>query len=143
VPVASVSSSLITLTLPSGLPAGGQTIQITQPLSLGTPAVLHPGTGVSSAPAPFTLRPQVAAASMVAGPAISVTIKPEVQAQQRVILQLTPQAANAGLRLFDAGTQTAPIATLSIPTPGLAGGTYTVQVLVDGALSPAGPAVTL
>jgi hypothetical protein len=62
---------------------------------------------------------------------------------QRVILQLVAQAVPGGTNLFDAGTQTASLATFSIPTPGLASGVYGVQVLVDGAQSPAGPQVTL
>jgi len=140
VPTVTVSATQITLALPGGLQAGGQVVQVTQPLSLGQPAVLHPGTGVSSAPAPFTLLPQVTAANAIAGPAVSVTLNPAVAAGQRVILQLS---ANGSVMLFDAGTQAAPIATLDIPTPGLASGIYGVQVLVDGALSPAGPQVTL
>ncbi len=138
-----VSAQEITLALPATLAAGAQTVQVTQPLLLGAPPVAHPGTGPSSAPFAFTLLPQVSAASPVAGPAVSVTLNPPAQQGQRVILLLTAQAAPHGVLLFDGGTQSATVASLSIATPGLAAGSYGVQVLVDGAESLSGPVVTL
>ena len=78
-----------------------------------------------------------------AGPAVTVTLNPQVQNGQRVILVMTAQAAPGAVRLFDGGTQSAATSSLTIPTPGLASGVYAVQVLVDGAESPAGPTVTL
>jgi hypothetical protein len=143
VPVTGVTLTQITLALPTGLASGGQVAQVEQPLALGAPAVVHPGTGVSSNPAPFTLLPQVTTANAIAGPGVSFSINPPAQVGQRVILQLVAQAVPGGTNLFDAGTQTASLATFSIPTPGLASGVYGVQVLVDGAQSPAGPQVTL
>jgi uncharacterized protein (TIGR03437 family) len=138
-----VSAQQITLTLPGTLAAGTQTLQVTQPLQLGSPPVAHPGTGPNSTPFAFTLLPQVSAANAAAGPAVAVTLNPQVQAGQRVILVLTAQAAPNAVRLFDGGTQSATVSSLSIPVPGLASGSYGVQVLVDGAESPPGPVVTL
>ena len=143
VPTSPPTGTQITLALPAGLAAGGQTVQVTQPLNMGTPPVPHPGTGASSAPFAFTLLPQVSNAVAAAGPAVTVTLNPQVQNGQRVILVMTAQAAPGAVRLFDGGTQSAATSSLTIPTPGLASGVYAVQVLVDGAESPAGPTVTL
>jgi hypothetical protein len=143
-----ITPTRITLALPSSLQAGAQTAQIMQPLSLGVPPVLHSGTGVASSIAAFVLLPAITpgSVSVKPGPALALTVTPQVQAGQRVVLQLTSQATPATTRLFDGGTLTAPSAALSIPIPGLGAGNYFVQVLVDGASSPpapAAPAVTV
>lgn len=143
VPTNPPTPTQITLALPAGLAAGGQSVQVTQPLNLGSPPVPHPGTGPTSAPFAFTLLPQVNTAVAAAGPGVTVTLNPQVQAGQRVILVMTAQAAPNAVRLFDGGTQSAATSSLTIPTPGLASGTYAVQVLVDGAESPVGPTVAL
>jgi hypothetical protein len=142
-PTGTPAATGITLALPAGLAAGGQTVQVSQPLNLGSPPVLHPGTGPTSPPFAFTLLPEVSSAVAAAGPGVTVTLNPQVQIGQRVILAMTAQAAPNAMTLFDGGTQTAAISSLTIPTPGLASGSYGVQVLVDGAESPAGPTVAL
>jgi Pvc16 N-terminal domain/IPT/TIG domain len=148
---ASITPGSITLTLPGGLAAGAQTAQVMQPLMLGMPPVLHPGTGATSGIAAFVLSPMIApgsppgsyAISVVPGfgsppgPAIEVSVIPAVQTGQRAVLQLLPLASPAsGARLFDGGTQTASSGTLTIPILDLPSGTYAVRVLVDGAQSP-------
>ncbi|HLN39988.1 MAG TPA: Pvc16 family protein [Xanthobacteraceae bacterium] len=152
-PVA-IGPTSITLALPGNLAAGPQTAQVMQPLLLGVPPVLHPGTGGASGIAAFVLHPTIASGSPPGNPAISVipafgsppspalavTVSPTVQAGQRVLLQLlqppkSPPAA-ASTRLFDGGTLTAASDTVTVPIPGLPSGTYAVQVLVDGAESP-------
>jgi len=148
---AAIGPTSITVTLPPGLAAGTQTAQVMQPLALGVPPVLHPGTGGASGIAAFVLNPIIAPTSPPGGyaisvipsfgsppdPAIVVTVIPTVQTGQRVLLQLLPQASPpAGTRLFDGGTLIAPSDTLTIPIPDLPPGTYAVQVLVDGAESP-------
>jgi hypothetical protein len=148
---AAIGPTRITLTLPGGLAAGTQTAQVMQPLLLGVPPVLHPGTGGASGISAFVLNPVIAPGSPPGSyaiseipafgsppaPAIAVTVIPTVQTGQRVLLQLLPQASPpAGTRLFDGGTLTAPSDTLTIPIPDLPSGTYAVRVLVDGAESP-------
>jgi hypothetical protein len=151
-PPGTVSATRIILTLPGGLAAGPQTAQVMQPVSLGNPPVPHPGTGGASAVTPFMLSPMIAPASPPGSgyaigpgpsegspptPTIVASVIPTVQAGQRVVLQLVPQASPPapGL-LFDGGVLTAPSNALTFPTPGLPSGHYFARVLVDGAESP-------
>lgn len=145
-----VTPTSITLTLPPGLAAGTQTAQVMQPLMLGTPPVLHPGTGSASGIAAFVLDPMIAPSSPPGGyaisfipafgsppgPTVEVGIIPEVQAGQRVVLQMVPLASPpAPSFLFDGGTLSVASNAVTIPIPGLSPGIYAVQVLVDGAAS--------
>jgi hypothetical protein len=162
---ASITPNRITLTLPSDLAAGAQTAQVMQPLALGAPPTLHPGTGSASGIAAFVIRPAIAASSPPGSFAISVlpafgsppgmavrlTVIPKARAGQRVLLLLT-QSNPVFSRLYDGGTLAADSDTLTIAIPGLPSGTYFAQVLVDGAQSalvvgpsgtPTGPTVTL
>jgi hypothetical protein len=148
---AAITPTNITLALPSGLAAGPQTAQVIQPLMLGVPPVLHPGTGGTSGIAAFVLSPTIAQSSPPGsyeisvnplygsppGPAVVVTIVPTIQAGQRVLLQLLPQGSPpASPTLFDGGTATTASDTVTIPVTGAASGTYVARVLVDGAESP-------
>jgi hypothetical protein len=149
-PPASISAGQITLALPAGLAAGVQTAQVSQPILLGSPPVLHPGTGATSAPAAFMLSPMIApgaapgsfAITLLSnwgsppGPALQVQVIPTVQAGQRAVLQMLPQAAPTNGQIFDGGTQPSATDTLVFPVDGLANGTYFVRVLIDGAMSP-------
>jgi len=149
-PATAITPTGITLTLPSGLAAGMQTAQVMLALSLGSPPVLHPGTGSASGITAFVLNPMIAPSSAPGGyaislipsfgsppgPAVQVGVVPSVQAGQRVLLQMLPAAGPpAPARLFDGGTLTVPSATVIVPIPDLSAGTYAVQVLVDGAAS--------
>jgi hypothetical protein len=149
-PPATITASQITLALPAGLAAGVQTAQVLQPVILGSPPVLHPGTGAASAPAAFVLSPMIApggtpgtyAVSVLShwgsppGPALQVQVIPMVQQGQRAVLQMLPQATPANGQLFDGGTVASATDTLVFPIAGLAHGTYFVRVLIDGAMSP-------
>ena len=150
--VGAVSAGQVIVTLPSGLAAGPQTVQVMQPVSLGQPPVPHPGTGGASAVTPFMLSPMIAPASPPGSgyaigpgppqtsppaPTIAATIIPTVQAGQRVVLQLIPQTSPPGPGLLiDGGTLTAAADTVTFPVPGVASGKYFARVLVDGAESP-------
>jgi len=170
-PPAAISAQAITLALPAGLAPGVQTAQVAQPVLFGSPPVLHPGTGATSAPAAFMLSPMIAPGAAPGslaitllpnwgsppGPALQVQIIPAAQQGQRAVLQLLPQPAPAqpaaaGGQLFDGGTLAADTDTLVFPLAGLASGTYVLQVLIDGAASPlstgpggapTGPSVTV
>jgi hypothetical protein len=164
------SATQLTVTLPAGVPAGTQTAQVSQLALLGSPPVAHAG-GVQSVPAPFTLLPlirrsgsppvyQITRQTGVGSPpadTVTVVLDPAVQAGQRAILALRPQAAGARPTLFDAtlftegtATATAPTNTLIFPIGIPPAGTYFVQVIVDraespldtdGSLHPSGPTV--
>ena len=140
----------ITLTLPAGLPAGPQTAQVVQPLLLGNPAVVHPGTGSTSGIAAFVLQPVVAqtgspgsyeisvqpAAASPPGFDLVATLVPEVLAGQEVVLQLLPQAPAAQPLLFDGGQLAADSSTVSVSIGTPPPGTYIAQLLIDGAPTP-------
>jgi hypothetical protein len=152
-PTAATASALTVTLTPGGFSAGPQTAQVLQPAVLGAPPVLHPGTGAVSGVFAFVLAPTVGPGAVAKGPGptIVVPVVPTVQAGQRVVLQLTSEAKPAVRRLVDGGVLTAATDALSFPAAGLAVGTYFVQVLVDGAISPltpfagppAGPLVTI
>jgi len=135
------SDKSVTLTLPTGaFPAGVHSVQVMQSLSLGSPAVPHPGTGVASGAAAFVLAPTITPGSvaLAAGPAVNLQVTPLVQPNQHVALQLTSKS-DGTTKVFDGGVLTTASATLSIPTPALPSGTYLVRVLVDAAVSPLTP----
>jgi hypothetical protein len=148
------SPTQVSVSLPPGLPAGTQTAYVAQLPLLGSPPVAHAG-GPQSAPAAFTLLPlirrtgsppvyQITTQTGVGSPpadTITVVLDPAVQASQRAILALRPQAPGArptlfGATLFNEGTATAPTNTLVFPVGIPAAGAYFVQVIVDGAESP-------
>jgi hypothetical protein len=136
------TDTALTVTLtPGAFSAGPQTVQVLQPVILGSPPVLHPGTGAVSGIFAFVLVPTIGPGSVtvVSGPSLNVPVVPEIQAGQRVVLQLTPQLAPETPRLIDGGVLTAATSSLSFPAAGLAHGVYFVQVLVDGAISPLTP----
>jgi hypothetical protein len=148
-----VTSTGVTVTLTSGLfSAGPQTAQILQPATMGIPPVVHPGTGAVSGIFAFVLAPSIGpGAPAVAGATLTVPVIPMVQPGQRVVAQLTPKVQPAPTRLINGGVLTVASSTLSFPLAGVANGTYFVQVLVDGAISPltplagppSGPSVTV
>lgn len=165
-PPAAISARQITLALPAGLAAGVQTAQVSQQVMLGSPPVPHPGTGATSARAAFVLSPTIAPGAAPGsfaitvlpnfgsppGPALQVQVTPTVQAGQRAVLQMLPQAAPANGEIFDGGTQSSATDTLVFPIAGLPAGVYFVRVLINGAMSPLatgpggapdGPSVTI
>lgn len=159
------SATEMTVTLPTGLPAGAQTALVVQEPLLGSPPVAHAG-GVQSAPATFTLAPlirrsvspvtyQITVQTNVGSPpgdAVTVTLDPTVQPGQRVVLVLRPTAPGALPLLFVGDTVTAATNALVFAVAPPPPGAYFVQVLVDDAESPLdvdavgnpiGPQVTL
>lgn len=160
------SATALTVTLPASLQAGLTAASVVQQPLLGIPPVPHAG-GITSAPALFTLSPQIrrsgtpAVYQIVVGAAsgsppsdhVTVTLDPTIQPGQRAVLALTPAATPGALPLlFDGGVATqatnAPVFPIGIPPSG----TYFVQVIVDNAESvldtgaggtPTGPEITL
>ena len=163
-PASLVTPNRIVLTLPAQLKAGIQTVQIIQPMLLGSPPTPHPGAGAMSGVFPFMLVPAVAPSSPPGqfavhylpsfgsppGPVIQVGVIPVVKAGQRVLLLLS-QTNPVMTRLVDGGALQADSATLIFPAAAITSGQYFVQVLVDGAQSalalgpatPVGPTVVV
>jgi Pvc16 N-terminal domain len=140
VPTAATSTS-VTVSLTSGqFSAGPQTAQILQPATMGIPPVLHSGTGPVSGIAAFVLVPSIGpGAPSVSGSTLTVPVIPTIQPGQRVLAQLTPKVQPAAVRLVDGGVLTVKSDAPSFPLTGVAPGSYFVQVLVDGAISPLTP----
>jgi len=168
----SVTPSQAIVTLPPGLAAGTQTVQISQSTLLGIPPVPH--AGVSSNVATFVLSPviQNVTASAIAGSGTSprsgnlnLTVAPPVWPQQAVTVKLNPMPGS-GMPPMEYSFPAPPLidlasppsspppatSTLSVPFSGVVAGSYLVRVQVAGADSPLGvdgtgkfstPAVTI
>jgi hypothetical protein len=143
-----VSNEQIRATLPAGLLAGVNSVQIIHDLEFGTPDDPYPG--FESNAAIFLLRPIITpgAVSTASGPtntgSIEIAFDPPVGKRQRVLLLLNEFNAPAGRpsraysfeappRNADSDPETA--ATLDLPFRGVASGQYLVRVQVDGAES--------
>jgi hypothetical protein len=152
-PVPPPTAGQIFATLPPDLKAGPNTVQIIQPLALGSPPTPHPGTGPASNAFPFVLTPTVAAGSIAVvgvqgsppGQTLQLGVVPPAQTGQRALLLLTG-GSPATTRPIDGGTVAATTSNLSFALPLLPPGSYAVQVMIDGARSPlgvSGPTVDL
>jgi hypothetical protein len=154
----------IILSIPAGLEAGVQGVQVIHLRSLGSPPALH--RGVESNLAAFILRPTIDPLSILfapgTGPAISgtitLTVDPAVGDTQRVVLLLNelialpplplasppnePRAESYGFDVPSRVTLSPPSgapgskSTITIPIKGVKAGTYLVRLQIDGAESP-------
>ncbi len=152
---ADVTPTTITVPIPSGTPAGNQTVQVVQPILLGSPLVPH--RGVQSDPATFALRPVIHHIGTSTGTSpitglpvtqIDLTLDPPVNAAQNIVLLLnqvppagSPPASPLSYSflappLFSLAsppsTPPPPVNVISIPYFGVAPGAYLVRVQVDG-----------
>ena len=153
-----ITPSQIIVPIPSDLLAGSQSVQIVQPVELGSPPTDH--NGVESQTATFTLLPVIehidvtTATSTVTGQTvdlIQLTVNPPVAATQEVLLLLNqvplpgspppvPLAysfvAEPYYSLLSPPSSTPlPSPTVSVPYSGVTSGTYLVRLQVDGAQS--------
>jgi hypothetical protein len=144
----SLTSTQMRVALPAGLPAGMHGVQVTQSLMLGTPPAPHPGmlqSGLASFVLHPVIRPAGGGAFEITGapggtsPAqdtLTVTVDPQIQVGQRLLLELLPANAPSSSHLIDGGAATAvsnqAVFTFVSPAPGA----YLVRVRVDGAESP-------
>ncbi len=88
-----ISAGRVVVTLPINMAAGPATVQIEQPLSIGTPSKQHPGTGPVSGVFPFIVSPMIAAGASAVqvvnnigsppGRGLAVKIAPQAQNGQR------------------------------------------------------------
>ncbi len=133
-----ISDTEITITLPAGLRAGVQGLQVVQPRLMGTPPVAH--RGVESNLAPFVLHPAIVSTSVAANE-ITVTLKPRVGKTQRAMLllnELNPPTTRAPRAFSFEATPRKPADppdtdSLKFPFSGVAAGDYLARVQIDGA----------
>ena len=130
-----ITDGEIVATLPAGLFAGINSVQVVQPLNLGTPA--DPHRGFESNVAPFILAPQITTAQPISvkrGNTLTLVLNLPVRRDQRASLLIGDNAITIPARL---ATEPATSATLKFPIPSsFDTGTFTVRVQIDGAQSP-------
>lgn len=154
IPQAQAGDTQINVSLPAGLRAGVQAVQVIHRLLLGTPPTPH--RGVESNVAAFILHPTITA---MAGARdgdgnvdVTLTFTPPVGKKQRITLLLNelpggpppvdrvPFAYTFALPArADAPPPNDSDTTLTVTTSGVAPGTYLARVQVDGAESPLEP----
>jgi Pvc16 N-terminal domain len=146
VPAGSVTGTALRVALPSDIPAGVHSLQVTHPRLIGTPAVER--SGAESNAAALLVRPAVtgpvtAVPDALTGIDVTVPVVPPVGRQQRVVLLLNEFGAPDG-RPARAYSFVAPppaaaapdtAVSVAIPTVGVLPGTYLVRLQVDGAQS--------
>jgi hypothetical protein len=145
----SVSDERIDLTLPAGLAAGPQSLQVRHLLAFGDPPMPH--HGFDSNPGAFILHPHIAqsggnyeiAVTNVSGTGTdprSATITPTLTSAagktQQITLELLDTATATVRRTFFATPLTADTTTPSFPVTNLPAGTYLARVRINGADSP-------
>lgn len=153
-----ITPTRIVVSLPSDLLAGTQSVQVVQPVQLGSPPSDH--NGVSSQPVTFTLQPVIQNIQVTTGTStvtgktvelIILTVDPPVAATQEVLLLLnqTPQTVSPPATplaysftaeppyslLSPPASTPPPSATVSVPYSGVVPGDYLVRLQVDGAQS--------
>jgi len=150
--IADTGNARITVTLPAGIKAGVNPVQIVQSLLLGEPAEAH--TGVSSNAEAFVLSPILKNSEVLnpqgAGDAlrsadIHLTVDPAIAPGQEVILLLNEEVTNPVTKpplsySFAAppppSPPPAPSPDITIPVTGVRKGNYLVRLRIDGAESP-------
>lgn len=132
-----ISDAQIDVTLPAGLRAGLNPVQVVHEVDLGEPPTPHPGAGYESNVAAFVLAPQITTAQPIAvarGATLALAVAPAVAREQRVALLVGESAIPIPPRPpTDPPTST----SLSFPIPpGQPAGTFLLRLQVDGAISP-------
>ena len=134
--VGDVTDTAITATLPAGLRAGVQGLQVVHPYPMGTPPVPHRGT--ESNLAPFVLHPTIVSTSPGTSE-ITVKVDPKAGERQRATLflnQLDPPAGKLPRAYSFVAEAHADTDSLVFPTKNLKPGKYLARVQIDGADSP-------
>jgi hypothetical protein len=148
----SVTDTEILATLPAGLRAGPQGLQVVHRQLMGTPD--QPHRGVESNVVPFVLVPEITKTggnyNVSVGPVttetingqtvhsadVTVKVKPQVGKEQRVLVLLNElTATDPDAYSFPVTPLTADTATLVFPVRRARPGTYLVRVQIDGAES--------
>jgi hypothetical protein len=148
-----VTDERIDVTLPNGLQAGVNSVQVIHDLEFGTPGAPAPDDpypGFESNAAIFLLRPTITPGEVTAGigpthsGSIETTFDPAVGRRQRVVMLLNefdapadrpPHAYSFEVPPRNADSDPDATTSLALPFRGVAGGQYLVRVQVDGAES--------
>lgn len=131
-----IGDRTLSFTLPAGVPAGVNTVQVVQEVPLGSPPVVHPGVGFESNAAAFMLSPSITTASPISvarGAVLQLAVAPPVGRSQRAVLLLDDQqVASAPHAPGDPDTS----GTVSFPIPSaFVARSYLARVMIDGACS--------
>jgi hypothetical protein len=134
-----VSDTQLSLVIPSDVPAGVRSLQLSQPLMLGSPAVAHQGR--SSNALGFVVRPVISTPVTGTASQIVVQLAPTVLAGQTAVLLLNeatlPPPATPAAYSFSIGPLPSNSASITFPMSGVRTGIkYFVRVQIDGAASP-------
>ena len=135
-----LTESQILVTVPTGLRAGINTVQVIHPLDFGT--TLEPHQGFESNFMPFILRPQIilpvtARSGITAGTVeVSVQVEPVIGKSQRAVLRLNEQTSNAPAAYTAISEQRDTDSdAIALTFSSVKAGTYFVRLEVDGAES--------
>jgi hypothetical protein len=133
-----VTDTQVTLTVPPGVHAGVQGLQILQKVQMGSPATAH--RGVESNVAPFVLRPTITApptaVSAPPGADVTVHLAPNIGVGQRAVLLLNnPSAVPLTAYTSLPVVSTSDTNQIVLHIDGVPTGTYLARVQVDGAES--------
>ena len=130
----SISDRSLVVTLPVGLPAGVNTVQVVHELNIGTPPAAH--RGFESNVAAFILAPRITTPPPITverGTTLVLSIEPSVMLSQRVALLVGDR--EIALPIPTPGSP--PTGTLNIEIPSdFPTGNFLLRVRVDGAESP-------
>jgi hypothetical protein len=130
-----ISNTQIVATLPAGLFAGVNTVQVVQELTFGTPA--DPHSGFESNVVPFILAPQITTPqplSAKVGTKLSLAVNPPVGRSQRASLAVGARSITIPAR---PATGPATTGTLDFPIPAdFPTGDFPIRLQIDGAQSP-------
>lgn len=131
----------VTVTLPTTLRAGVNSLQVVQKLMIGNPPSEH--AGFDSNVAAFVLHPRITGITPGAG-TFQIKVDPVARATQRTVLLLN-NTTTGSAHTFELPPLTADTATLNFAVSGLEAGAYFVRVQVGGVesslldLNPASP----
>jgi hypothetical protein len=133
-----VSEKEIQVSLPAGLRAGINTVQVVHQIDFGTGGPQEPHRGFESNVVAFMLAPRltnIATPLQVApGGTLTLTVEPPIERQQRVTVLIGDRGLPVPARSAT-GPETTD--TLAVPIPAdLPAGRYLLRVRVDGADSP-------
>lgn len=133
-----ISDTQISVTLPSSLSAGINTVQVVHSVDFGSEASPDLRPGIESNAVAFMLVPTITQLSSSISPNgdLSLVVTPAVESHQRVVVLLNNGPMDQAIVLPERSANSTPITTLQIPMPGnLPSGSYLVRLQVDGVAS--------
>ena len=133
-----ISDKQISVTLPSSVSAGSNTVQVLHAVNFGSEASPDLRPGIESNAVAFMLTPTITQLplSISSNGDLSLVVTPAVESHQRVVVVLNNGPMDQAIALPERPANSAPVTTLQIPIPGnLPSGSYLVRLQVDGVAS--------